>query len=443
MQLTEQQVLALAPDSSSAANGKKLMSASKWVSSGKNAQALWGECQGSGSKPYQTQIDLSDFASKCSCPSRKFPCKHALGLLLFAAAEAQKIAEAAPPDWVSAWLDKRTATAIKKEEKAAEKASEPVDETARQKRLEKREQRVSDGLAAFSLWVEDILRQGMARLPADGPAVWEQQAARLVDAQAAALAARVRRISDLVGAGPDWPQQVLSELGSIALAMHAWERIAALPEDVQSSLRQYVGFTVSEEEVLQSGQRLHDQWMLVAQTLVQEGHLRVQRNWLQGRTSGQFALLLQFAAPSQPLPANYIPGMTFSAELACWPGAASQRAAVCGTPLALPSESAFYASETIPQMLTRMSTVLACNPWTDRIPVVMQSLTPVSDDSGNWFAVGQEGQALPLQGRQHWIWMALSGGAPLDVAGEWDGKQFLPLACMVNGAYTLLTEVHA
>jgi uncharacterized Zn finger protein len=120
MQLTEQQVLALAPDSSSAANGKKLMSASKWVSSGKNAQALWGECQGSGSKPYQTQIDLSDFASKCSCPSRKFPCKHALGLLLFAAADAQKIAEAAPPDWVSAWLDKRTATAIKKEEKAAE-----------------------------------------------------------------------------------------------------------------------------------------------------------------------------------------------------------------------------------------------------------------------------------------------------------------------------------
>jgi hypothetical protein len=121
MQLTEQQVLALAPDSSSAANGKKLMSASKWVSSGKNAQALWGECQGSGSKPYQTQIDLSDFASKCSCPSRKFPCKHALGLLLFAAADAQKIAEAAPPDWVSAWLDKRTATAIKKKKKLQRK----------------------------------------------------------------------------------------------------------------------------------------------------------------------------------------------------------------------------------------------------------------------------------------------------------------------------------
>ncbi|MDQ3283523.1 MAG: SWIM zinc finger family protein, partial [Acidobacteriota bacterium] len=25
---------------------------------------------------------LTDLASKCSCPSRKFPCKHAVGLLV-------------------------------------------------------------------------------------------------------------------------------------------------------------------------------------------------------------------------------------------------------------------------------------------------------------------------------------------------------------------------
>ncbi|MBR7781590.1 SWIM zinc finger family protein [Undibacterium luofuense] len=443
MQLTEQQVLALAPDSSSAANGKKLMSASKWVSSGKNEQALWGECQGSGSKPYQTQIDLTDFASKCSCPSRKFPCKHALGLLLFAASDSGQIAASAPPEWVSAWLDKRTATAAKKEEKAAEKAAEPVDEEARRKRQDKREQRVGDGLAAFRLWLEDVIRQGIAGLPAEGPAVWEQQAARLVDAQAPALAARVRRISDLVGAESDWPQQVLSELGSIALAIHAWQQLPRLPDEVQSSLRQYMGFTVAEDEVLLSGTRCKDSWMLVAQTLVHDGHIRVQRNWLQGRQSGQFALLLQFAAPSQPMPANYIPGTCFSAELACWPGAASQRALLCGTPAALPAESAFYNSESIAQMLARMSAVLAQNPWTDRIPAVLQALTPFRDAAGNWFAADQQGQALALLGTQHWVWMAVSGGAPLDVAGEWDGKHFLPLACMADGCYTLLNEVHA
>ncbi|MBW4639863.1 MAG: SWIM zinc finger family protein [Gloeocapsa sp. UFS-A4-WI-NPMV-4B04] len=79
---TNAQILALAPDASSAKNGKTLATLRKWVSLGQNEQVIWGECQGSGKTPYQTQIDLTEIAFKCSCPSRKFPCKHGLGLLL-------------------------------------------------------------------------------------------------------------------------------------------------------------------------------------------------------------------------------------------------------------------------------------------------------------------------------------------------------------------------
>jgi SWIM zinc finger len=43
---------------------------------------VWGLCAGSGKRPYQTVVDLTGPAYKCSCPSRKFPCKHALALLL-------------------------------------------------------------------------------------------------------------------------------------------------------------------------------------------------------------------------------------------------------------------------------------------------------------------------------------------------------------------------
>ncbi|MBY0444231.1 MAG: SWIM zinc finger family protein [Burkholderiales bacterium] len=247
MNLTEQQVIALAPDSSSAANGKKLMDASKWPTSGRNSQVLWGECQGSGSKPYQTQIDLSDYASKCSCPSHKFPCKHALGLLLLAAADVERIRLAEPPEWVSGWLDKRADHVARKEAKSVAKAEEPVDGAARQKRLQKREARVNEGLQAFQLWLEDLIRNGLARLPAEGPDIWEQQAARLVDAQAPALAARVRALAELVGGSNDWPSAVLNELGKMALALQAWSKIEKWPADVQSSLRQYFGFTVTED----------------------------------------------------------------------------------------------------------------------------------------------------------------------------------------------------
>ena len=119
MQLTEQQVLALAPDAGSASNGKKLAQAKNWPLLGRSQRALWGECQGSGAKPYQVRLDMADFASKCSCPSFKFPCKHALGLLVLTANQPQLVADGSEPAWVAEWLDKRSDTAARKEAKAA------------------------------------------------------------------------------------------------------------------------------------------------------------------------------------------------------------------------------------------------------------------------------------------------------------------------------------
>ena len=83
--LTSDQILALAPDSSSAKAGSTLATARKWFGLGANETAAWGECQGSGKLPYQARIDLRDAAFKCTCPSRKFPCKHGLGLDLLLA----------------------------------------------------------------------------------------------------------------------------------------------------------------------------------------------------------------------------------------------------------------------------------------------------------------------------------------------------------------------
>ena len=61
------------PDPASLKAGQGLASVRKWVTLGHDDSFLWGECQGSGSKPYQTQIDLGEAASKCSCPSPKIP----------------------------------------------------------------------------------------------------------------------------------------------------------------------------------------------------------------------------------------------------------------------------------------------------------------------------------------------------------------------------------
>ena len=58
MNLTSDQVLALAPDSSSANAGKKLANAKTWQDLGRTDVALWGKCQGSAL--YQVRVDLRD-----------------------------------------------------------------------------------------------------------------------------------------------------------------------------------------------------------------------------------------------------------------------------------------------------------------------------------------------------------------------------------------------
>ena len=114
LNLTEEQIIQLAPDAASVKAGKGLATRAKWVLLEHSDRAIWGHCQGSGKTPYQTVIDTKNVAFKCSCPSRKFPCKHGLGLLFLYAAQAEQFKEADEPEWVTSWLSKREEKAEKR-----------------------------------------------------------------------------------------------------------------------------------------------------------------------------------------------------------------------------------------------------------------------------------------------------------------------------------------
>ena len=49
-------------------------------------------------------MTISEPAFRCSCPSRKFPCKHGLGLLLLLADQPALFKQQEPPAWVADWL---------------------------------------------------------------------------------------------------------------------------------------------------------------------------------------------------------------------------------------------------------------------------------------------------------------------------------------------------
>ncbi len=202
----------MAPDASSASAGKKLADAKHWQNLGQSSNLLWGECQGSAL--YQTRVDLATFTIHCSCPSRKQPCKHGLGLLLLAATKPELIPTVEPPEWISSWLARREAASKGKETRKS-KASQPGSEPTRAQKInaEKRQAQVQQGLERLDLWLNDLVRNGLSQLETQGEKIWEKQAAQMVDAQAPGIAARLRSMASIPNSGSDWPERLLYRMG--------------------------------------------------------------------------------------------------------------------------------------------------------------------------------------------------------------------------------------
>jgi hypothetical protein len=131
MALSLENVEALAPDQSSLDAARKLLKLASWPALASNGTGLiWGECQGSGATPYRVVVSEADAGYKCSCPSRKFPCKHSLALMWLRADGKLKFAAAPVPAWVNDWMSRRrgpsaaaTATPVESGSKASIRAT--------------------------------------------------------------------------------------------------------------------------------------------------------------------------------------------------------------------------------------------------------------------------------------------------------------------------------
>ena len=101
MRLTPETALSHAPDEASKTNAKALAKPAKWARLGAfdadEGEVAWGEIKGSGGT-YHTRVEIEEPAFRCTCPSRKLPCKHALALLLLRA-EEPSVFGAPPPEW--------------------------------------------------------------------------------------------------------------------------------------------------------------------------------------------------------------------------------------------------------------------------------------------------------------------------------------------------------
>ncbi|MFG2828952.1 SWIM zinc finger family protein [Streptomyces sp. NPDC048434] len=435
---TTDQVLALAPDEASRKAGGKLAAPGPWSETGADEGAVWGQCKGSGKKPYQTVVELNGPAFKCSCPSRKFPCKHALGLLLLWAGGGQEVPAGEPAQWAGEWLAGR----IERAERSADSppgggtpSRAPADPEAAKRRAERRMQRIGAGATELEQRLEDLLQSGLASAERAGYGAWDETAARMVDAQAPGLASRVRELGSAVASGPDWPARLLEECALLHLLDQGFLGIERLPAPLAATVRSRVGLTTDTADLLTGPgtTTVRDRWLVLSQQDSEDGKLTTRRIFLRGERTGRMALHLSFGGANRPLDLALPPGLVLDADLAYYPGARPLRATL-GERHAPAAPGAVPPGCGIDAALASYGDALRDDPWLDSWPVVLAEVTPIPGRDGkSWQLADADGEsALPLDPRcpartNLWQLAAISGGAPVTVFGECGHRGFLPL----------------
>ena len=163
MTLTEQTILLQAPNPAAAENGRKLWKKGSFSALHRTEDntLYWAECAGSGKTPYRVSIDWTDPDApvcRCSCPSRQFPCKHALGLMFQQLAGGDFTPAELPQD-IADKRARQAARAAKKESEGPAKPKKP-NAAARKKKLT----RQLEGLDMAEKMVDDLLTSGLGAL---------------------------------------------------------------------------------------------------------------------------------------------------------------------------------------------------------------------------------------------------------------------------------------
>jgi hypothetical protein len=87
--------------------------------------------------------------------------------------------------------------------------------------------------------------------------------------------------------------------------------------------------------------------------------------------------------------------------------------------------------------LNQFARALAANPWIEIFPMALSQVVPARDRD-DWLIVDGSRMAIPLRCRwrgRMWI-AALSGGEPVDLVGEWDGRLLRPLTVVTAGRWS-------
>jgi hypothetical protein len=408
---------------------------------------IWGECQGSGATPYRVVVSETDAGYKCTCPSRKFPCKHSLALMWLRVDGKFAFATAETPEWVREWVSRRRgpgasiaaddakpkvslAAAAAVVEEIVDPKAEARAAAARERNRLEREASVRAGLDELDLWLEDQVERGMAAFVAQSSAACRVIVQRLVDAKAPGLASRLDGLSARLFSLPEAARALaaIEELGQLHLLAEAYRRQEDLPSGLCADVRQAVGWTVSREALLedQRAERVAGFWRVVAVlSEVQPDRLRRIETWLRLEGAGRFALLLDFVPVATGASASgYVAGERLEAELVFYHSAAPLRALVVRSAGAQATGNVLDLPQTrLGEAFAAYEAALQAQPWVVAWPLSFREARVRRAGKSLYVCDADDGAAaLPLLPSQWELVGPLAILERLNAVALWDGR---------------------
>lgn len=450
--LTKDKVEALAPDKSSLDAALKLVKPVGWplLAGDPEKTLVWGECQGSGSTPYRVNVALADLGYKCTCPSRKFPCKHVLAILLINIDQPARFAQGEAPDWVRDWLARRrktstsprttaekseTAVTSDANAPAAAPSAPPPDpaklEAQRKRQREAREAKIDEGLREFDQWLVDQLNAGLGDFAQASAERCRTAARRLADAQAPGLASMIDQIpGDMLKLRPDQRADfIIEQLGLAHLMAAAYRKQEQLPDTLRQDVRRAIGWSAKRDEILAdpAAPRSSGRWMCAgARSILQADALRRIETWLMradGELAAEFACLIDFVpASTGGVGSPFYAGEEIEAQLVYYPSAMPLRAVLAEHKSAASAGKPLKQQRSLASALDHWDDVLASQPFVHEWPLGFAGVRIVSTDGG--LALADDAHTLPLAGTQEDNAAPLLGLPSMDAVGLWNGRAF-------------------
>lgn len=457
--VTIERIESVAPDQASLKAARKLLNPGKWpeMHIDSEGRLMWGACQGSGSSAYRVAVEISDLGAKCSCPSRKFPCKHAIALMWWRSDQPDRFTASEVPQWIHDWQGRRrraTPTAKTSQDGGTNKATGEAkslakamkDEPARvkdpqrakqqkERNLKAREASILAGLVELDIWIYDQIHRGLAGFGSEVRESCRVMSQRLVDAKAGGLAVRVESLSAHYFRIPEAQRHdlVVRTLGELHLLAQAYRNQSRLPTALVEDVRSLVGWNRTREELLAipGAERARGDWTVLAtRSETQPDRLVRVETWLvlPEADALRFAVLLDFHPVSSASRAGpgLIPGQKLTAELVFYPSATPIRAQVVEQ---IPQGDAAQPPQPTGGLAEALATFdrnLAINPWLSAVPVAAKAVEVGLDAAGDPWARSIEGEAaVRLVGKGAEV---LAGVEDVSLFGCYNGRE-LELLC--------------